>query len=132
MPLDDETKPLVLLLEPDITARTPLAAYLRDCGYKVIEATTTDEAMQVLANGLTFDAALINVQAEGAQDAFAIAQWLRAHASRTNVVMAASAEAAVNKAASICKASPHIATPYDHSAVLNLIKRLRAERERKD
>lgn len=132
MTLNDKSAPLVLLLEPDITARTPLAAYLRDCGYKVVEATTTDEAMQVLGKGLVFDAALVNVQAQGSQDSFAVTQWLRSNAPNTNAVMAASAEAAVRKATDLCQAHPSVATPYDHSTVLDLIKRLRAERDRKD
>src|SRR3977135_3895526 len=38
----------VLLVEDEVLVRMPIAQYLRDCGYKVIEAGNADEAMAVL------------------------------------------------------------------------------------
>jgi CheY-like chemotaxis protein len=38
----------VLLVEDEVLLRMPIAQYLRDCGYKVIEAVNADEAMAVL------------------------------------------------------------------------------------
>jgi len=38
----------VLLVEDEVLVRMPIAQYLRDCGYKVIEAVNADEAMAVL------------------------------------------------------------------------------------
>ena len=38
----------VLLVEDEVLIRMPIAEYLRDCGYKVIEAVNADEAMAVL------------------------------------------------------------------------------------
>lgn len=40
--------PTVLLVEEDVLIRMPLAAYLRDCGYKVVEAVSSTEALMVL------------------------------------------------------------------------------------
>jgi len=34
----------ILVLEKDILVRQPLAKYLRDCGYRVLEAVDDDEA----------------------------------------------------------------------------------------
>src|SRR5262245_65212110 len=42
------TRETVLVVEDDVLVRMPIAQYLRDCGYKVIEAVSADEAMTVL------------------------------------------------------------------------------------
>jgi CheY-like chemotaxis protein len=38
----------VLLVEDEVLLRLAVAEYLRDCGYKVIEAVNADEAVMVL------------------------------------------------------------------------------------
>ena len=38
------TTPNLLLIDADILIRAPLAAYLRECGFRVIEAGTSAEA----------------------------------------------------------------------------------------
>jgi CheY-like chemotaxis protein len=43
-----EIQETILVVEDDILVRMPIAQYLRDCGYKVIEASNSDEAMQIL------------------------------------------------------------------------------------
>src|SRR5215207_3182901 len=41
----------LLLVHGDILVRTALAAYLRECGYDVVEAGTTEEAIQAPRRG---------------------------------------------------------------------------------
>jgi CheY-like chemotaxis protein len=40
----------ILVVEDDVLVRMPIAQYLhlRDCGYRVIEASSAEEALQVL------------------------------------------------------------------------------------
>ena len=38
----------ILVVEDEILIRVPISQYLRDCGYKVIEAANADEAMTAL------------------------------------------------------------------------------------
>ena len=35
----------VLVLDDDVLVRMPLVQFLRDCGYRVVEAASTDEAI---------------------------------------------------------------------------------------
>jgi len=46
--LQSNATKIVLLAEDDVLMRMPLAEYLRGCGYKVIEASSADEAIDVL------------------------------------------------------------------------------------
>jgi CheY-like chemotaxis protein len=38
----------VLVLDGDALVRMPVVQYLRDCGYRVVEAATTEEALAIL------------------------------------------------------------------------------------
>ena len=58
--------------------RTALAAYLRECGYDVVEAGTTKEAIQALRLDMKFDLAFLDIEG----DAGAGFQLARNSASR--------------------------------------------------
>jgi CheY-like chemotaxis protein len=38
----------VLVLDDDVLVRMPICQYLRDCGYRVLEAASADEATVIL------------------------------------------------------------------------------------
>lgn len=123
--------PVVLLLESDAIARHALAEFLRACGYRVVEAASTDEAYAFFAGrGEAVDTALLDAQAAGAQTAFALAHWLRANRPQTQIAISGVLERAAHKVGELCENGPTLAKPYDHAHVLDLIKRLRAERDR--
>ena len=123
-------RPVVLLLETETVVRHALAEYLRECGYQVVEAAATNEASEYLSSGEgSVDVALLDVRAAGDQDVFTLAQWIRAQHT-ADVVMIGGIESGAKKAGEICQAGPSLPRPYAHTSVLDLIKRLRAERER--
>ena len=51
-PADRNSKPAnsrtVLVLDDDVLVRMPVVQFLRDCGYRVVEAATIDEAIALL------------------------------------------------------------------------------------
>ena len=55
--------------------RMPIAQYLRDCGYKVIEAVSADEAMAVLLHRETVvDIVFSDIEMPGSADGFGLAK----------------------------------------------------------
>lgn len=121
---------VVLLLETEAIARHALGEYLRACGYRVVEASNTDEALAYLRGSETvIDVALLDAQASGGEDVFALARSIRSQFS-ADVIMVGAVEAAARKAAELCESGPTLARPYDHSLVVDLIRRLRAARDR--
>jgi CheY-like chemotaxis protein len=50
--LDRNSKPphsrTVLVLDDDVLVRMPVVQFLRDCGHRVVEAASTDEAIAIL------------------------------------------------------------------------------------
>ena len=60
-------KPCVLLVDAEELVRTPLAEYLRECGYRVLEAINAKEAQRLLSEGSqTIDIVLADIQTLGA------------------------------------------------------------------
>ena len=69
--------------------RIPIAQYLRDCGYKVIEAVSADEAMTVLLHReIVVDVVFSDIEMPGSVDGFGLAKWIREHRPGLDVVLA--------------------------------------------
>lgn len=120
----------ILLAEDDILVRHPLAEYLRECGYKVVEASGSDEARQILKDGaITVDVVLADIDHQQGSG-FALASWIRANFPSIDVVLAGTVAKATEKAGDLCEEGPAVSKPYDHQLVLDRIRRLRAARDR--
>lgn len=121
----------VLIVDGDIISRHAIADYLRHCGYAVVEAANTDEAMTALAElSLGVDIILCDIAAIGARSGFELAQWVRDNRPGLEVRLAGSLDVAAKTAADLCETGPHLKRPYEPHAVVDYIKQLRAARAR--
>lgn len=118
-----EPPPRLLVVEPDILTRTLVAAYLRECGYDVIEAAHGEEALEVLRSSQPIDILFSEVSLPGRQDGFSLAQWVRRERPETRVVLTAGAERTADQAGRLCEHGPLLAKPYEHA---ELARRIRA------
>jgi CheY-like chemotaxis protein len=130
---DPKTPPqidTVLVVDDDVIARMAIAEYLRHCGFRVIEAADTDEALVVLPQSdLKTDVVLCGVTRAAA--GFAIAQWVRQNRPDTDVILAGNHARAADAAGDLCESGPHVGKPYQPHVVVDRIKRLRAARTKK-
>ena len=109
--------------------RMPIAQYLRDCGYKVIEAASADEAMAVLLHRETVvDIVFSDIEMPGSADGFGLAKWIREHRPGLDVVLAGTIPRTVESAKELCEAGS-VPKPYEAQAVHNHIRRLLAARK---
>ncbi len=123
-------EPCLLLVDREELVRAPLAQYLRECGYRVLEAINAKEAQGILSEGLQIvDVVLADIQTLG-EEGFAFAAWVRKNKPGTRVVLAGTVAATARKAGDLCEEEPPIRKPYDHQLVLDRIRRLLAERDR--
>jgi CheY-like chemotaxis protein len=121
----------VLVVEDEVLLRLVIAAYLRDCGYKVIEAADADEAVLVLTQpDLVVDVLFSDIEMPGSMDGFGLAQWTRANRPGLEVVLTGSVPRAVNAAANLCEEGP-VPKPYEPQSVHDRIRRLLAARPAK-
>jgi DNA-binding response OmpR family regulator len=126
--LDNPGFETVLIVVADILVRHPLAEYLRECGYRVIEAATSIEARAFLDTAdLQIDVFFGDVDADSG---FALARWVRENRHQVVVVQAGSLKRATETAADLCQDGPALSKPYEHHLVYDRIKRLLAARTR--
>jgi DNA-binding NtrC family response regulator len=119
----------ILVVERDIVVRHLLAQFLRDCGLRVAEAVSVEEARAALSRRRTsFDVALINVPSRS-QGAFELASWVRKNFPETEVLLAGTVAKVLQHADDLCD-GPDIPRP-DHKAVLDQIRQALAARKRR-
>ncbi|WP_421993860.1 response regulator [Roseococcus sp.] len=120
------TTETVLVVESDVIARHVLAQYLRHCGYVVLEAASSDEALVVLSQAEAIVHVVLSaVELDGEMNGFALASWVRANRPETHVVLAGTVKKAAEEAGEICEDGPHLQRPYDPQQVLDWIQKLR-------
>jgi CheY-like chemotaxis protein len=75
-PEDAPRKRVVLIVEDDFLTRCTAAMYLRETGYRVIEAENVAEGISVLSSGTRVDFVFSDINMPGSLDGFGLAQWL--------------------------------------------------------
>lgn len=120
----------VLVVEDEVIVRMNISEYLRQCGYKVIEAAHADEALVVLKDkSVQVDLVFADLQTSGTMDGFALSRWVRQNRPEIDILLAGTIDRATEKAAEICEDGP-LPKPYHPQLLLDRIKRLRARRPR--
>jgi DNA-binding NtrC family response regulator len=119
----------ILLVEDEVLVRAPIAQYLRDCGYRVIEAVNAEEAMTVLLHEETVvDVVFSDIEMPGAVDGFGLAKWIRERRPGLDVLLAGTINRTVENAKQLC-AQGSVPKPYEAEIVHSHIKRLLAARK---
>lgn len=122
--------PTILLVEGNALMRMALAAYLRECGYVIIETDSPTEARRLLDAGTKADIAFIDLEATGEFDGFGLAHWIRKTLPGLKVLLASGVRRAAEMAGDLCEQGPHLARPYSHHELETHIRRLLARPKR--
>jgi len=118
----------VLVVEDEVLIRWVMAEHLRDCGYRVIEAGSGDEAIEVLRRtALTIDVVFSDVQMPGSINGFALAQWIRQQRPTVKVVLTSGIAKAVDAAEALCEEAPLVPKPYSPAELERQIRGLLAQ-----
>lgn len=78
-PDSTESRLVVLIVEDEFLLRWPASEYLRDSGYRVIEAGSVSEAMVVFSSNTRVDAVFSDINLQGELNGHALARWLDKH-----------------------------------------------------
>ena len=118
---------IVMVVDADILARMAIADFLRDCGYKVIEAGSGAEVLAVLKAGHMIEVLLIDMQLRSSEDGFALARDTRSQYPGIIVIRTSSTAGLADKAADLCDDGP-LPKPYHPQELLRRIDTLRRRR----
>ena len=120
----------LLVVEDEILIRFQICDYLRECGFRVIEAASADEALIVLQEpDLPVNVVLSDVEMPGTMDGFGLSKWLRANKPGIPIILVGSPARAAEAAAELCENGPLLSKPYEPQILLDRIKRTLAERK---
>ena len=127
-----ETRETVLVVDEEVLIRTSISEYLRDCGYRVLEAAGAAEALTILQKAdIEIEVVLSDIEMQGSMDGFGLARWVRANRPGLDVVLVGTPERAANAAAELCEDGPMLSKPYEPQIVVDRIKQLLAARARR-
>lgn len=126
-PVPEDAPRTILIVEDEILVRMVIADYLRDCGYRVIEAGHAEEALAVLQSSVPVHVLFSDIQMPGAMDGFGLATWVRRNQPHIKVLLTSGNARAAAMAHDLCEEGPVEAKPYQPQTVLDRIKRLLAE-----
>jgi CheY-like chemotaxis protein len=125
-PSSDPPTPTILVVEDEVITRLVISDYLRDCGYKVFEAGSAEEARSVLLSGTPVELVFSDVQMPGKEDGFALAGWIRRHHPGIRVLLTSGISGAAARAGDLCEDGPLLAKPYEPVTVVQRIQALLA------
>jgi DNA-binding response OmpR family regulator len=127
----EDTIQTILVVEDEVLIRLPLAEYLRDCGYRVFEASNVAEAKAVLDADTPVDLVFSDVNMPANENGFSLASWIRQRYPDTKVLLTSGIANATRKAAELCEDGPLLAKPYSHDGVLQRIQALLRQAKRR-
>jgi DNA-binding response OmpR family regulator len=119
-------------VEDEVLIRMAVTDYLRDCGYRVVEAGNGDEAMALLKTDAELDILFSDVNLPGVINGFALAQWIRRERPGMRVILTSGIAKSAREAHELCEEGPLMEKPYDHREVERRIRTLLSGRTRRD
>jgi DNA-binding NtrC family response regulator len=116
----------ILVVDDDVLIRLSIAAYLRECGFVVIEAGDVTEAITIIEAEKDIDLVFSDIQMPGDRDGFALARWLKAHRPAMKVILASGVVRVSAMAEELCEHASFIEKPYHEHQVAEHIRQLLA------
>jgi CheY-like chemotaxis protein len=113
-------KPTLLVVEDEILIRLATADYLRENGYRVLEASNASEALSVFAAGEPIELVFSDINMPGRMSGNGLADWIRQQFPDVKVLLTGGELSAPQYPTS--KYGPVITKPYSHEALLAQIK----------
>jgi CheY-like chemotaxis protein len=107
-----------------------LGQYLRECGYDVLEAGTSEDVLAVFRSGRGIDVLLLDAQISGGLAGFTLTRHIRESFPGTEIVLTFGVARAAEKAGEICDQGP-FDRPYHPQEIVKRIKRLHQTRTAK-
>ena len=124
-------KNVVLLAEADVLVRFSLADFMRACDVTVIEAVSADDARAILLAWPEVGVLMSDTQLAGEGGGFTLAQWVRRHRPKVEIVLTASVPGKAHAAAAFTARFPDCKPPCDAPALTAKLNAMLAERKRR-
>jgi CheY-like chemotaxis protein len=126
--LPEHRPPTILVVEDELLLRLEAAERLRECGFRVLEASNAAEGRTLFEAHLTIDIVFTDVQMPGDMNGFEFARWVRQHHPATLMVLTSGGGRMSRDAADLCDYASFVEKPCDYPFVVTHFKELLAKR----
>ena len=126
IPARSENVPTILVIDDEVLVRVVIAEYLRECGYRVLEAGTPQDAVTILNSQLKVDIVFTDLELPGHSSGLELARWVRKRHPDMRVILTSGVYSSAELAGELCEAGPPIVKPYESDAVVQRIRGLTA------
>jgi CheY-like chemotaxis protein len=125
LPKSPRTHETILVVLDDVLIRMVIADYLRQCGYRIVEAANAAEALSVLQHeDAAIDVVFTAVEMPGARDGFELSRWVRENRPGVEMIMAGSLARIASSAGDLCDRGPHKKRPYETASIVTQVNQL--------
>ena len=114
----------VLVVEDEVLIRLMIAEYLREFGYRVLEARNGEEAKNILGNEDEVGVVFSDVRMPGSIDGLALARWISRNKPDIGILLTSAYVAPAEAAEAGPAARALLRKPYAPSEVLQRIRGL--------
>jgi two-component system, response regulator PdtaR len=119
----EDRRNCLLVVEDDFMVRWPTAEYLRDAGYRVIEAASVSEGVAVLSSGTPVDLVFSDINLSGELTGHALARWLGKYHPKVPMLLT-SGDGNAAGLISVGATRSFVAKPYDLAEVDRRIREM--------
>ena len=121
---DNQQAPTILIVEDEVLIRACLADFLQDKGFKVLEAGSADDAVEIIKTAdASIDLIFSDVMMPGKLNGFGLAQWVRAVHPDLPIILTSGHAKSVADAVKRC-GTVAMPKPYDLDDVVGQIRKL--------
>jgi DNA-binding NtrC family response regulator len=121
---DNQQVPTILIVEDEVLIRACLADFLQENGFKVLEAGTADDAVEIIEKADTpVDLVFSDVMMPGKLNGFGLARWVHAIRPDLPIILTSGHAQSVADSVKRCGTAA-LAKPYDLEHVADEIRKL--------
>ena len=114
----------VLIVEDETMVRMPIAEYLRDCGYNVVEAGDAYEAIAVMDAEEPVSLVFSDIRMPGKMDGFGLAEWFQSNYPSVPVLLTSGYNGGRSLTSASIPGGGFIEKPYSQTHVARRIAAL--------
>jgi CheY-like chemotaxis protein len=112
---------VILVVEDDQLVRETVAEHLTDCGYRVAQAASAEEAEALLEAGLRVDCVFTDVVMPG-KNGFELARWIHSQHPKVPILLTSGYDSVARRAASTPYGEQLLQKPYHLGQVVQAIE----------
>jgi CheY-like chemotaxis protein len=120
--------PTILVVEDEVLIRMAVATFLRERGYRVLEAASADEAQAILKAAEPIEIVFSDINMPGTLNGAELAQWVRQNFPDVRVILTSGVTDLARNAAELCSSGKVMDKPYDHETLAQHIRELLGKR----